>query len=94
MFCCVMVFTELGLVLCMFTEAEKNILLQVYRFQKPRRFRYGLNKKYIRGLDEEAFKKLMDERIIFVIRPYHDKSYEYVLLTRKGRRLVEKELLG
>ncbi len=78
------------------TSEEKRVLKQIYRFQKPRRFRFGLNIHYLDARDpEKVVEKLKSLGLIFTIAPYRDKQrYVYAFLTKLGRTYVEERLLS
>ena len=77
------------------TEDERRVLIQVYKFQAKRNFRYGLNKHYIKGVGnvDKVIDSLKKKGLVFTITPYKNKEkYVYVFLTRKGRETVCKNL--
>ena len=67
------------------TQAEVKALRRVYNFQKPRRFRYGLNIRYI-GVSEEVVERLRQKGLVWYKYRY---GHRYVFLTRAGRQVVE-----
>ena len=87
-----------------FSKIELEILERVYKFQKPRKFRFGLRKKYLiyhmsKKYNEDviinAINNLINQGIIFVKRFYGNKvdkqgePYEYIFLTKKGKEICE-----
>ncbi|CAI1494222.1 protein of unknown function (plasmid) [Thermococcus nautili] len=82
-----------------FSKEEMEVLYPIYVFQKKRHFRYGLRREY--AIEEAKFRGVKDPEaviealigmgVLFPKRPYNGKSYEYLLLTKKGRRAFERQ---
>jgi hypothetical protein len=81
------------------SKEEMEVLYPIYVFQKKRHFRYGLRKEYavreatFRGVKdpETVIKGLIQKGVIFMKEPYNGKSYQYLLLTKKGREAFERQ---
>ena len=73
------------------TNAEREALIQIYRFQRKRKFCFGLNIKYVRA-GRKAVESLKAKGLVFLKRPYRGKPHTYAFLTKLGRKVAEEIL--
>lgn len=65
-------------------DKERATLLALYHFSKTRRFRYGLNERYIP--DPSHLDALLRKGLAFYKKAH---GYRYWLLTKRGREVAE-----
>jgi len=77
-------------------ELERRILREVYEFQKPRRFKYGLRFEHLckrlrlrSDKCDALIRNIKNKGYIWILAPYRDKRYRYIFLTRRGRKQIE-----